>query len=313
MYCFRVPFTMSELSLLDLAEPIFELAAQGSLRVWLASTVEEQPLRDALSIVIRGEGFGTEDAARAEGERWRDVVSRALARVHLAADFGDRRAYGQFTEAGRLWYSEQVGRPVLSDVPGVTAFLCDPALAFVRSEAKGCRRPSPEQSQAVFLAAASLASPLSEVERLAFDLYSGSFFQPSADARFLMLTMALETLLDLRARSEDVRVHVKSLIQFTQAASLTRTERDSIEGSLMWLYKESIGQAGRRLAQTLEPRRYSGLTPGAFFTRCYEMRSALVHGRVPRPDRSEVDALAANLEMFVGHLLSGELLVAFPD
>jgi hypothetical protein len=55
------------------------------------------------------------------------------------------------------------------------------------------------------------------------------------------------------------------------------------------------------------------MTPAAFFTRCYEMRSALTHGHLPRPDRGDVDVLAANLEIFVGDLLAGRLLTEIAD
>lgn len=279
----------------------------------MASTDPDRLLRDAVQIVIRGEGFGTEGGAHSAGERWRDVVCRSLARLHLGADFGERRAYGQLTEAGEQWAAAEFGHPVRSDIPGVTVFPCEPALKFVRSEAEGCRRPSAGQSEAVFAAAAEDAAPLSPRERLAFDLYSGSFFQPSADARLLMLTMAIETLLVLQPRSVAAQAHVHVLIKATDAADLTAPERASLRGSLLWLLDESIGQAGRRLAKTLEPRRYGECTPSVFFMKCYEMRSTLVHGRVPRPERAEVDSLAAPLEMFVGHLLSGALLRTFPD
>ncbi len=108
-----------------------------------------------------------------------------------------------------------------------------------------------------------------------------------------------------------------------EKTALFRTEkRRNPEGrAYPWIVKSAgvvnhfyfycvFGQAGRRLARTLEPRRYMDLSPSKFFTRCYEMRSALVHGHVPRPTMIEVDLLAANLTVFVGHLLSGELLVA---
>ncbi len=304
---------MSPGSLLDLPENVHELHNQHGERVWLASADPDEALRDALRIVIRGEGFDTEASAHAAGERWRDVVCRALARLHLGGDFGERRAYSQLTEAGEQWLAAEFGHPVKSNIPGVTVFLFDPALRFVGSSADACRRPSPEQSAAVFVAAAESFSPFSPAERLSFDLYSGSFFQPSADARLLMLTMAIETLLVLQPRSVAAQAHVQMLIAATDVADLTSPERDSLKRSLSWLIDESIGQAGRRLARTLEPRRYAGFTPSAFFTKCYEMRSALVHGRVPRPARAEVDSLAAPLEVFVGHLLSGALLNEFPD
>lgn len=314
MYCFRVPFTMSERSLLGITERRFDLLSGPEVNVWLTSTVEDQPLSDAERLVVRGEGFSSEAEASAEGERWRDVISRGFARVHLAADFGDRQPFGALSEAGVELFSDKVGHPVISDVPGVTTFLCDPGPVFIRSEAKGCRRPTPEHNQRVLLGAVSVDARLTEVERLAFDLYSASFFQPSADSRLLMLTMAVETLLALQPRSQVARDHVGALIESTETSpTLNPDERASILGSLRWLLDESIGQAGRRLARTLEPRRYLDLAPAKFFTRCYELRSHLVHGYVPRPSRSEVDSHAAFLEVFVGDLLSGPLLTAVPD
>src|SRR6266568_6474344 len=60
----------------------------------------------------------------------------------------------------------------------------------------------------------------------------------------------------------------------------------------------------RRLAKALGTTRYGGETPSQFFTDCYELRSRLVHGGRPRPARDEVARRAANLEVFVGDLLS---------
>jgi hypothetical protein len=312
-YGFRVPFRMAPRSLLDLPEPSHDLEVEDGIRVWLAAVEPSGPLRDALRLSIRGEGYESESSAHEAGERWRDIVCRGLARLHLAADFEERASgVGGLTEVGEQWYAEQLGHPVKSDVPGVTTFRSDPGLKFVLTRADGCRRPSPQQSASVFDAAASMdSSRLTPVERLAFDLYSGSFFQPSADARLLMLTMAIETLLDLQPRSPATQAHVQALIDATAAADLPTSERNSLSSSLSWLLDESIGQAGRKLARGLEPRTYADLKPSLFFTKCYEIRSALVHGRVPRPDRAEVDLMAAQLEMFVGHLLSGDLLTTF--
>jgi hypothetical protein len=66
-------------------------------------------------------------------------------------------------------------------------------------------------------------------------------------------------------------------------------------------------QAGRRLAESLGDRRYAEEEPRRFFTRCYDLRSKLVPGYHPRPERGEVDALAATLESFVSDLLAGAL------
>lgn len=315
VYCFRLPFTMSSRTPLGLTETQFFLQDDGERRVWLKSAGhDDQRLCDATNLVVRGEGYATDDEADREGERWRDVISRAFARVHLAADFGDRKPFGTLSEAGEAWYSEQMGHPVLGGQPGVTVFEDQPGLRFVAINAELCKRPSEERNRLVPAQAAKLRDPLEGSERLAFDLYSGSFFQPSADSRLLMLTMAVETLLDLQPRSDAVRTHVTAMIEATAAnTDLTQSERDSLRGSLRWLQDESIGQAGRRLARTLKPRTHGNQGPAAFFTRCYQMRSALTHGHVPRPDRASVDVLAANLEIFVGDLLAGRLLAEVPD
>ena len=315
MFCFRLPFTMPSRARLGLTETRFFLHDDGQQRVWLkSSAADDQRLCDATSIVARGEGYTTENEAEEEGERWRDVISRAFARFHVAADFGDRMPTGTLTKAGEGWYSERFGHPVLGDRPGVTVFEDQPGLRFIGSKIDICKRPSEERSRLVLGQAAQFAEPLDGAERLAFDLYSGSFFQPSADSRLLMLTMAVETLLDLRPRSEAARAHVATLIEATEASmDLTKSERDSLRGSLGWLENESIGQAGRRLARSLDPRRYLNKTPAAFFTSCYEMRSALTHGHTPRPNRLDVDVLAGSLEIFVGDLLAGRLLTQIPD
>lgn len=316
MYCFRLPFAMPSQARLGLTETQFLIQEQGEVQVWLKSSQkEDQCLCDAAELVVRGQGYGTDDEAAREGERWRDVISRAFARIHLAADFADRKPSGILTTAGEAWMGELFGHPVRGAVPGVTVFEDQQDLRFVSvPAAEGCRRPSEDWNRRVLTQAAQLHDPLAAPERLAFDLYSGSFFQVSADSRLLMLTMAIETLLDPQPRSNVAQAHVNAMIEATETnPDLTPAERSSLRGSLQWLQDESIGQAGRRLARTLEPRKYDGRPPAAFFTRCYEMRSALTHGHVPRPDHREVGLLAASLELFVADLLAGRLLVELPD
>ena len=77
---------------------------------------------------------------------------------------------------------------------------------------------------------------------LAYDLFSASFSADSADARFALLTMALETLIKPAPRALSVVDHVDSLIATTQK---------------------------------LSDRRSMNEAPPTFFTRCYEMRSKL--------------------------------------
>lgn len=315
MVNFRLPFTMSSRALLGLPDQELILESDGTRTVLLRSTADaRRQLRDATTLVVLGEGYSTKEEADIAGNRWRDAVSRAFARLHLAADFGDRKPFATLSEEGVARWTERLGHPVLGDQPGVTVYEDRPGLRFMAVNAEGCMRPSEERCRITLETAALLDDPLGGRQRLEFDLYSGSFFQPSADARLLMLAMAVETMLELRSRSDAAIAHVKSMIESTYAnTDLRRADQESLAGSLKWLMDESIGQAGRKLATTLEPRTNMGKSPTTFFTACYSMRSALVHGSIPRPDRDAVDLIAAHLEVFVGDLLAGPLLLKIPD
>ena len=80
-------------------------------------------------------------------------------------------------------------------------------------------------------------------------------------------------------------------------------------GLLNWLRQDSISQSGRKLAsRRLGDRKYLDKTPEVFFKYCYEVRSRLVHGKIPIPTIDETNAISGALEVFVSDLLSGPLL-----
>ena len=207
--------------------------------------------------------------------------------------------------------------PFRNDPNGLAAFEWNPDTQFV---AVGAASATVGKPGAVVLRALREAAlrdiAMDPHQQLAFDLYSASGNLLNADARFVMLMMAVETLIPQTHRSADALGHVEYLIQETDEASeLTDADRTSLIDSLEWLRYESIGKAGRTLAMTLGERSYMNkLTDWppedsvSFFTACYDMRSQLVHGRYPRPSRAEVDQRAAQLEQFVADLLAWDLL-----
>lgn len=144
-------------------------------------------------------------------------------------------------------------------------------------------------------------------EEVAFALYGQSFAAPDPDSRFLLLMTAIEVLIDQKERPSDVLDHVNDMVRLTEASGITENEKRSILGSLSWLRTESIGQAGRRLAATLEPKCYGDLPAVKFFSDCYTVRSLLVHGMLPLPSREQTNALGGELTRFVGDLLSRDL------
>jgi hypothetical protein len=90
----------------------------------------------------------------------------------------------------------------------------EPRPLFTAIKAEGVVKPSMRRAAGTFAAAREMVSlEVTENERLAFELYAASFFQPSADARLLLAMMAIETLIDLPPREAEVRDVVQSLIE----------------------------------------------------------------------------------------------------
>lgn len=314
-WCFRIRFRMGLSVKLNVDDAEWVLASRDeSPAVSLKSPVEGEPIGDAKQLVLSACGYPTQDAAWSAALAWRSVIQRAFARLGIGADFGDRAPKGAFTEAGLRWLEEThaVAR-VLNDEHGIMVFAEHPKPQFASQSATGVVGKPQERVALAIAQARADGVRLSAKEVLAFDLFGAAFFQPSADARFLMLMMALETLVDQRPRSAAVRDLVDALTEQVRQSDLAPGDCASLIGSLQSLKHESVGQAGRRTAGGLGTRKYMNKSAKSFFNECYEVRSALVHGHFPRPTREEVDVLAANLELFVGDIISGNLAHPVPD
>jgi hypothetical protein len=308
-WCFRVRADIRETSKLECATPEWVIEDRGpGQQVRLISRTPGSPdnpvpLSEARSVVLRGSGYSSEEEAAAAGQLWRARLMRAFAAVRIGADFGDRAPQGGFTVAGLTAFGPPERRS-LNDVHGLTVFECEPAPIFLGVGPITAIVSSPHERLVQAMDNAIETGELSEERQVTYDLFAASFGQRSADARFALLMMALESLIDPAPRPGDSRRHVQSMIEATEHSGLAKSEINSIKGALSWLLDESIGQAGRRLARTLEPRRYKDEAPAKFFTHCYELRSRLMHGLHPLPTRSEIDSWAAPLEVFVADLLS---------
>lgn len=287
---------------LPIADPV-----EGKEIVLKAVDGEEGSLADAKNVALIGKAFDTDDETQAAAQRWRDVLRKAFASANVGADFGDRAAGGFFFAEGLKWLAGDSGDRFLNDAHGIMVYECEPEPRFARAGPVQARAgPNEEKIVGAIAAARALRVSMSAAEALAYDLYAASFSESSADARFMLLMMAVETLIDTRPREDRIREHVDSLIAATRRSELPDPEVASIVGSLGWLRDESIGQAGRRLAAKLGDRRYMDEQESAvqFFTECYQLRSTLVHGHEPRPSRDRVGTRAATLERFVADLLS---------
>lgn len=300
-WTFRLRCDLGATSRLSLEEPAWRLSEQPA--VVLKPADGSDTLSQAARLQVVGGPYPSEQAARQAGERWRDQLTRALATLNIGADFGDRTAGGGFTQAGLAAFYPLENVTVLNDAHGLMVYEAEGEVRFARvGAASGQARSSRERSGEA-LANKSVASPLPPAARLAYDLYAASFSESNEDARFLLLMMAIETLLEVRRRAgQSLQLVENWLLQACQLPP--GPERDSLLGSLRHLSSESISSAGRRLARSLGDATFQNESAETFFRNCYGLRSRLVHGASPRPSTGEVGMRAASLEHFVAQLIS---------
>ena len=275
----------------------------------LKNLTPDQPIKDAEQLALSGRGYSSSHEAIEAGQKYQLALMVALARVRVGADFGERAAKGVYTEHGLKWLEQQIGHRVLNSAHGLMVFATDPKPRFAATSAKMVRGTNADAFQILLLEAIAKRPSLSDREQLAFSLFNASFFQPSADSRFILLVMAIEALIEPTQRSPEAREHAEQLISQTQLAKLPSAERDSMLGSLRWLLQESINQAGKRLvAARLGDREYDEMPASKFFSHAYQLRSNLVHGNLPYPTFEQIGSICGPLEVFVSDLLTSPVL-----
>ena len=270
-YSFRIRFNRSPADTIqsvasELSVPVID----ERLSIILRARQDDLPICDSDQLALVGSGYQTTDEANTAGSRLQDALMVALARVCVGADFGHRAAKGMFTDHGLKWVGEQIGQRALNNIHGLMVFQSKPKPRFASTNTQMIRGASPEVFMTAITQSMILQPQITERDLLAYTLFNASFFQPTADSRFLLLVMSIEALIDPALLSSDAQNHVESLIEQTKSSSLPVEERNSTLGSLRWLRRKSINQAGKRLtAERLGSRVYSDRTATEFFSYCY--------------------------------------------
>ena len=274
------------------------------------------PINEASTLVFESHNWPSENEARRAAGKYIHALMLTFARLYLAVDFGHRTGPPGFSSDGlRARLAEALGRPVHDNSFGLEVYESEPQPAFLLHRALGSRptvllATTPQALfERTFSLAVQNARDPSPAEQLALDLFHAALFQHSADARFVLLVMAVEALLEPAPRSPAAQALVERFLETINAASeIPRDERSSLCGSARWLMSDSISRTGRKLSEKrLGDREYAGMKAAAFFTHCYDMRSRLVHSNPPVPSRDEIRTTLGTLQLFVSDLLTSEI------
>lgn len=306
-FSLRIRFRIPGGNRVGLDESEVALAQFQGTTIFLRADGPDSKIRDSDWLILKCSGWQSVETAAAAAEKLMDALRSALALLHLSADLGNRTPQGSFTTAGLDWMEKKTGIRALDDAHGLMVFATQPAPVFARIGPLSITQTvQGSRLREAFKAAMDSNIKLSERERSAFDIYGASHtVQNSAEARFALLFIAFETLLEGVPRPSATVAHVDSMIALTREVDLEDTEKESLLGSLRWLRNHSIRRSGRNLVQgRLAGKNYHGASAEEFFLACYDLRSRLFHGGKPFPTLDEVSREASGLDQLVGDLLA---------
>jgi hypothetical protein len=294
--------TLGERMRIGCPEPEMYLTDSGAaqpavLRSWLGGPIEE-----TLDLVLRGWGYETPAAAESGALRWRSAVTVGLAAHNVGADFG-MRAPASWMNPDLLAAISPDGTPVMHDQFQLMIFPTQPAPRFAGLNAPGITvgKSEAEVRHAIQLSQAE-GTQLTERQHLTYAAYTASFgLRP--DARMVALVSAVELMTDPKQRDDDAQAAVDAMVATVKASNMDQSTKDSMKGALTWLRRQSIKQSVRDVAATLGDRTYMGESAPDFLSRCYDLRSSLVHGP-ELPDFDEVNVRGGELERIVGDLIA---------
>jgi hypothetical protein len=305
-YGVRVCFRFLRQGFLTSEDEFIEFSASLSgLRLKLSAGKRGEALGASERFSLSSEPFLSPEGAQEAGESIRHALLLISARTKHGLDLGQGalRSFS-ISQYGKKMIADSIGaEAVTEDHLGLTVYPTDPKPRFVRMDiAAVVTRPA--QTFVADLAATvgryRFVSPKAEN---ASGLYALSHFVGRAPARFLMLFVALEALLEPSLRSPRAREHVDALISSTKMSALSDEEKMALCSALSFQKAESIAATGRSLSdRLLRGNVYDSLSPAEFFGKIYRVRNDLVHRGLIDP--GTLQSLVAEVDRFVGDLIS---------
>ena len=305
LYDFRLRFNFPEAYRINSdVEELELLVLPHGERIRLRSDASGTPIKDHARAAVLGGPYASEYQARDAAEKSKRALLYWAIEQRLGIDFGSGRQRSIVTNAGLAMLQKQYGCPVRNDVHGIDVYERVENLRFVSVNAKATAGKYPPRLIDTFQREYLHSRQLTDKQVLASEIYASSFFDVSSRSRFITLVTAVEALLEPLKRSDGVQALVEELEAKTRQSTVDKLTRDSIISSLERVRYQSISQAGRTLAHRLLPDElFDGQPSVEFFTRCYDLRSKILHRGTIAEASVGMGKLANDMERFVAQLL----------
>ncbi len=267
--------------------------------------IEPEKIKDTNILILSGGPFKTNIEAESYGQKAKQALMLSTAELRTGIDLGNDKATGGLSKYFADKIFKESGVKIINDVHGLCVYEDTCPVKFASVGPVNLRIGHGSQNFInAFTKCYEINPNINEKERLAFELYSASYFEPTPRARFLTLVMAIESLLMPKDRTENAQKVIRHIIKYTKTSGLDNSEINSLLGSLQWLQKESISKTGRDLAnQYLSKEKYLEKSANKFFTYCYSLRSEMVHQGKTKDENTNINSVVGELQRFVSDLL----------
>jgi len=273
------------------------------------SSFDANSMNDGKEFVITGAGFSTKEEALELGKKVKDSILVAAAKLRIGADAGKDTSNFYINPTIVKKFFEEKGVGFIQNIHGLSVYEDVKPIKTISSHPPSLVCPSKAE---IFLSNvrdfALSSKKLTDKLRLALELYGASHYEKSERARFLTQVLGVESLLVVSKRSEKEQNIVDSLIKSVNESELIDNEKQSLVGSLNWLYYKSISQSLKELARKyIGDKIYNKLSAEKFISKCYNARNMLVHTGAVNENKFNIGSLAAQLDVFLSDLLSAIL------
>jgi hypothetical protein len=271
-------------------------------------------------LVLKGEAFADEEAARRAGMVAADALRWCCARHRMGIDVGQNKPRGGFTEYGEPGMRQLHGVPQEVPIMNAVHGLCvyqHPDTLFHAVSADGIAVTLIQHFSATFAEAVERGMDLPAGLRRAFDIYGASHFarvsasQHSAAvgaARFILLWTALETLANLSdeigTRPDEEIQALIGLEHHLAKLDLSEDGRKSLQHSLRGMRVSTRALCGKLVSTFVAGKQYADMDACKFVLRCYDLRSQFVHGRSEDDLTAELASVVNGLDDLVADLLT---------
>lgn len=304
-YRFRIRFHLAHKGMLQGEDGECEFVLPNSHQAKLVVNGAEK-ISEGTSFVILSGGYKDSDDALKEGCIVKESLLCYAAKNRLGIDLGRDIASTFLADSVKQRIFEEHGVRMIDDVHGLCVYEEDYPTSYFST--KGLILVNP-RDMAYFTEELNriVETPrvVTEKVKLSMELLTFSYFEKSERSRFLTLVLAVEALLQPEERPKNVQLLVDSLKEQTNSSNISDADRKSIVGSLNWLYKDSISKSLKKMADKhLSGSEYGGMPARKFISKCYDARSQLVHTGAVTDQKISIGFLAANLELYVTHMLT---------